>query len=166
MTILNDPGLRSFLPLSPAEEQKTPFTYRNGPFMDRCDFRSDRPALLVSSTSWTADEDFSILLSALDAYDQAARSAPTSQPLPKILFLITGKGALKADFEKAVAKKEISWRSVRCRTAWLESGDYPKLLGALANLPAYERLSRVTPSQVQPTSVYPCIPARLGLIFR
>lgn len=87
-----------------------------------------RPALIVSSTSWTADEDFSILLQALDAYDTAADEV--SSNLPKVIMLITGKGPLKQSFEEDVAKREKQWKYARCKTAWLESENYPKLLQA------------------------------------
>lgn len=86
-----------------------------------------RPALLISSTSWTADEDFSILLTALESYELKA-SLPKSD-LPKLMIVITGKGTLKEAFEKEVESREGGWNFVRVRTSWLELDDYPKLLG-------------------------------------
>ncbi|KAI5481890.1 beta-1,4-mannosyltransferase, glycosyltransferase family 33 protein [Pseudohyphozyma bogoriensis] len=119
-----NPSLSKFLP--PTTKSKTPFTTSSS-------LRDDRPALLLSATSWTADEDFSVLLRALSLYDAAANSSRTlnpSNPLPKVLVVITGKGAGKADFEREVEVLEKSWKWVRVRTAWLAIGDYPKLLGS------------------------------------
>lgn len=53
-----------------------------------CKFKADRPLLLVSSTSWTEDEDFGVLLEALDLYETARG---TRRDLPDILCVITGK---------------------------------------------------------------------------
>ena len=46
--------------------------------------------LLVSSTSWTPDEDFSVLLDALISYSDLAIT--THPHLPEILVVVTGKG--------------------------------------------------------------------------
>lgn len=127
--------------------------------------RDDRPALVVSSTSWTADEDFELLLRAATLYERRARelasaagqtgglssalrsqraresrrpsigSLRTSEPakiLPKMLLVVTGRGELRANYERQIAKLETEekWEWVRIRTAWLESEEYPVLLGA------------------------------------
>merc|ERR1739848_14504 len=51
-----------------------------------------RPALVVSSTSWTPAEDFGILLEAAMIYDKMTHNLSS---YPRLLFVITGKGPLK-----------------------------------------------------------------------
>jgi beta-1,4-mannosyltransferase len=98
--------------------------------------RSDRPALLVSSTSWTPDEDFSILLEALGLYEKRAIKLASLQSashgrLPKLLVILTGKGPLKEKYMGEVGKLQKSWKWVQCISLWLEAEDYPILLGWL-----------------------------------
>eukprot|EP00041_Stephanoeca_diplocostata_P039226 m.1600846 g.1600846 ORF g.1600846 m.1600846 type:complete len:481 (-) comp25352_c1_seq1:8447-9889(-) len=87
--------------------------------------RANRPALVVSSTSWTPDEDFGILLTALEMYETACAD---NSSLPPIVCIITGKGPMKAYYEGLLAKMPRT--HVHIATAWLSSGDYPRLLGA------------------------------------
>ncbi|KAG2482357.1 hypothetical protein HYH03_018707 [Edaphochlamys debaryana] len=92
--------------------------------------RVDRPAVVVSSTSWTPDEDFSILLDAAVRYDELASAGPGpgSAALPELLLLITGKGPQKEMYLAKIAA--MSFSKVAIRALWLESADYPLLLGA------------------------------------
>ncbi|KAG8969263.1 mannosyltransferase [Tulasnella sp. 425] len=100
-------------------------------------FRPDRPALVISSTSWTEDEDFGILINALKLYETEARKRATAKPgtkasLPKLLMVVTGKGPLRDSYMQKVLDMEHSekWEWVRCRSLWVEAADYPLLLGA------------------------------------
>lgn len=85
--------------------------------------REDRPGLVVSSTSWTEDEDFSLLFFALKEYDEC-----DAEDLPELECVITGKGPLKEYFMKKV--KETTWSKVNIVSLWLEPEDYPVLLAS------------------------------------
>ncbi|KAF7732336.1 mannosyltransferase [Apophysomyces ossiformis] len=85
--------------------------------------RPDRPRLIVSSTSWTEDEDFSILLRAVEEYEKRAKD-----DFPNLLFVITGKGPLKSYYEEKISLMRL--RKARIITAWLEAHEYPLLLGS------------------------------------
>lgn len=89
--------------------------------------RRDRPALVVSSTSWTPDEDFGLLKDALVLYEERAKALHGR--LPKLLMVVTGKGPMKEDYMNEVNKLQEGWEWVRCVTAWLEPEDYPLFLG-------------------------------------
>jgi beta-1,4-mannosyltransferase len=85
--------------------------------------------LIVSPTSWTADEDFSVLLDALSAYSAQATSKVY---LPKIIAIITGKGPLKEHYLSKIKamNQEKKLLNVVIQTAWLSPEDYATLLGA------------------------------------
>lgn len=97
--------------------------------------RDDRVALVVSSTSWTPDEDFGVLFEALAIYEQRAQKvngdprSHTTGKLPRIWMVITGKGPLKAKYMSEIARLQERWDYVRCTSLWLEAEDYPLLLG-------------------------------------
>jgi beta-1,4-mannosyltransferase len=112
----------------------------------QCIYRSNRPALLVSSTSWTPDEDFGILLDALILLDSAlAASSTTTTDVaaqssgatittaaaarhPGVVVIVTGKGPLKAYYEARM--QQLSLQFISVATLWLENADYPVLLSA------------------------------------
>ncbi|XP_025020119.1 chitobiosyldiphosphodolichol beta-mannosyltransferase isoform X1 [Python bivittatus] len=87
--------------------------------------RPGRPALLISSTSWTEDEDFSILLSALKEYEHCVSSRAK---LPSLVCVITGKGPLKEHYNTLMAT--LHFKHIQICTPWLEAEDYALLLGS------------------------------------
>jgi beta-1,4-mannosyltransferase len=88
-----------------------------------CRPRAGRPAVAISSTSWSPDEDFTTLVDALAAYDASALRS-----LPKLVVIVTGKGPLKAQFLAEVARRNFA--RVLAKTAWLPAADYAAVLAA------------------------------------
>lgn len=109
---------------SSSSPDKTVFTER---FADgRISFYEDRPALIVSSTSWTEDEDFSILLHALQDFERVRSQFP--EHYPQLVVVITGKGPLKEQYVREVLSRK--WQHVAVVTPWLSAEDYPTLLAS------------------------------------
>ncbi|KAG2141915.1 glycosyltransferase family 33 protein [Suillus clintonianus] len=135
------PSLAAFLP-SASPPYSTHLTEHR--LLSMPSLRQDRPALLVSSTSWTPDEDFGILLEALKLYESRAREVNLTdcenvrperdskerRVLPRIWMVITGKGPLKERYMADVELLQKNWQYVRCTSLWLEAEDYPLLLGS------------------------------------
>ncbi|KAM4697998.1 chitobiosyldiphosphodolichol beta-mannosyltransferase isoform 2-T2 [Rhinophrynus dorsalis] len=107
-----------------SDVNKTAFTELN-PKNCVVSYVKERPALLISSTSWTEDEDFSVLLKALQDYEMFITNGTK---LPSLVCVITGKGPLKEYYNQLIRK--IDFRNVQICTPWLEAEDYPVLLGS------------------------------------
>ncbi|XP_068581919.1 chitobiosyldiphosphodolichol beta-mannosyltransferase [Cebidichthys violaceus] len=106
------------------EEERTVFSVRDLTD-DTVTLRAERPALLLSSTSWTEDEDFSVLLEALKEYEGFIRGGAS---LPSLVCVITGKGPQKDHYRKLIDSLHLE--HVEICTPWLEAEDYPVLLGS------------------------------------
>lgn len=101
--------------------------------VDDAAYRPDapqRPAILVSPTSWTPDENFDLLLDALARCDRAARSRATASGpgFPRLLVLLSGEGPLRRAYEERIAR--LGLEGILVRTLWLTPEDYPLLLRA------------------------------------
>lgn len=81
--------------------------------------RRNRPVLVTSSTSWTDDEDFGILLDALLLLDQRLGQL-------RMLVFVTGKGPMKEFYMEKISKLRL--QSISIHTLWLAPADYPRLL--------------------------------------
>lgn len=80
--------------------------------------------LIVSSTSWTPDEDFEILLEALCEY------ASSPENLPSLLVIITGKGPQKQHYLDRISSLNMRNKldNITICTTWLSTENYATLL--------------------------------------
>lgn len=85
--------------------------------------------LIVSSTSWTADEDFGMLLDALTAY---ATPASDDEDVPPVLAIITGKGPQRQAYLDKIKELQDGGKlpGIRIISAWLSNRDYASLLAS------------------------------------
>ena len=74
----------------------------------------------MSSTSWTEDEDFGVLLDALELIETHLKE--------DLVVIITGIGPEKAMYNEKI--KQLQFKRIQIITPWLEADDYPLLLGS------------------------------------
>lgn len=119
---LDDEGWGAESPSTWIDEDTGKIAYR--PDRDR------QTALVVSSTSWTADEDFGLLWKAIVlCEDKLAKGGPRRNSLfPTILLVITGKGPLRSKYEDLFRSQRLFFFKIK--TLWLDAADYPKLLAS------------------------------------
>ena len=95
----------------------------------KVEFKKGRPLLLLTSTSYTPDEDIGLLVNALERY---AEQASKMSRLPNIHLIVTGAGPQKAMFLKRFASfnENEGKGKDRIEAKWLEFEDYPKMVAA------------------------------------
>ena len=81
-----------------------------------------RLPIIVCPTSWTPDEDFDLLLEALERAERQLKSEA-----PVLAVLLTGRGPLRETFEARAARRHFT--AIIVKTLWLEPADYPVLIG-------------------------------------
>jgi beta-1,4-mannosyltransferase len=91
-----------------------------------------RPPIVVSPTSWTPDEDFDLLLEALERAERTLTGGsrgekPLHLPTPALAVFLTGRGPLRPGFEQRAARRHFT--AIAVKALWLEPEDYPTLIG-------------------------------------
>jgi len=124
-SVLYDKANQRFRLLSSEEQHtfyKKFFNFNEDQFKLRED-NLNKPLIAVSSSSYTPDEDFTILVKALDLLDKQ-----TTEKDKVFIIVLTGRGPLKNHFAEIFANKE--YKKIKVMMRWLEPDDYPRLLGS------------------------------------
>ena len=122
--VLYDRPAQQFQPIS-SQERRDLFTRLTNQYPELRRV-TDETGVIVSSTSWTEDEDFGVLLEALVKYEEKVKQGDSS--LPELVVVITGKGPQKQYYLDKISQLQLSHVSVV--TPWLEIDDYPRMLAS------------------------------------
>lgn len=124
IAVLYDRPAIQFRPLPESSNRakifKEPFI---APYLPK-DFDVDKDKVLVTSTSFTPDEDLGILFGALKIYENSFKKFDNT--LPKIVCFVTGKGPLKERYIEEV--NQFEWDRCHVEFLWLSAEDYPRLI--------------------------------------
>jgi len=125
--VLYDRPASAFTPLNRTEREQI----RQALF-SRLEIRGgNHVGFIVSPTSWTADEDFGVIIDAVRDLEDRVRGWEANHPgrrFPDLAILVTGDGQRRAEFERRFAG--LPARRVQLRTRWLDPDDYPRIVGA------------------------------------
>ena len=84
------------------------------------------PALLLSPTSWSRDEDFGVLLDAARRCDAEWRRSGAEHP--DLLIAISGRGPLREQTLREI--DALGLERIHLRSVWVPAEDYPTLVGS------------------------------------
>jgi len=125
-SVLYDRPPEKFRPISSEEKKelfkKLSIEYPVFSNVDSC------TGVIVSSTSWTEDEDFGVLLDSLVKYEDAVKKDAAENKLCNLLVVITGKGPQKQFYLEKI--NILCLKHVQFVTPWLETDDYPTMLAS------------------------------------
>jgi beta-1,4-mannosyltransferase len=125
--VLYDRPFSAFVPIERVEREQI----RQALFV-RLGLRSAGPVgFIVCPTSWTADEDFDLVIEAVRYLEDRIRgweAGGAGRRFPDLVILVTGDGARRAEFERRFAG--LPARRVQLRTRWLDPEDYPRIVGS------------------------------------
>jgi beta-1,4-mannosyltransferase len=85
-----------------------------------------RMPIVVCPTSWTPDEDFDLLLEALERAERQLTKELGAAP-QSLAVILTGRGSLRETFETRATRRHFT--AIAVKTMWLEPADYPVLIG-------------------------------------
>jgi beta-1,4-mannosyltransferase len=125
--VLYDRPAAAFVPLERSEREQI----RQALFSRLAVPRTSNTGFIISPTSWTATEDFDVVIDAVRHLEDRIRGWEAGQSrrrFPDLVILVTGDGARRAEFERRFAG--LPARRVQLRTRWLDPEDYPRIVGS------------------------------------